>query len=58
MDITTHSDWCVHFQQVGLCLQDLCALPDDPQSLLFRQASFAVEVLLQELDIGLGAILR
>jgi hypothetical protein len=30
VDVTAHSDGCVHLQQIGLCLQDLCAFPYDP----------------------------
>jgi hypothetical protein len=30
VDITAHSDGCVHLQQVGLGPQDFCALLDDP----------------------------
>jgi hypothetical protein len=30
VDVAAHGDGCVHLQQIGLCLQDLCAFPYDP----------------------------
>lgn len=56
MHITTNGDWGVHFQEIGLALQDLCALLDNEQGLLFGEATLAIEMLLEELQIWLVAI--
>ena len=56
MHITANGDWGVHFQEIGLALQDFCSLLDDKQSLFFGEAAFAIEVLLEELEVWLVAI--
>lgn len=53
MHVAADCDGRVHLEQVGLLAENLCALFYDVQSLLFGQATFAVEMLLEELDIGL-----
>lgn len=55
MHITAYSDGRVHFEQVGLSTQNFASLPDDPQRLLLGQATFAVEMLLEKVDVGLLA---
>lgn len=56
--VATNGDRCIHFQQIRLAFQDLGTFFDDEQCLLFGEAAFAVEVLFQELQIRLRAIVR
>jgi hypothetical protein len=58
VDITANCDWRIHFKQVGLGPEKFGTFMNDPKSLLLGQSAFAIEMLLQELDIGFGAILR
>lgn len=57
MDVTAHSDRRVHFQKIRLRLQDLRALPYDPERLVLGQATLAVKMLLEELEIGFRSVL-
>jgi len=54
VDITTNGDGSVHLQEVGLGAQKLSTLPENPKSLLLGETTFAVEMLLEELKVGLG----
>ena len=56
--VTTNCDGRIHFQKIRLALQDFGTLFDYEQCLLLGQASFAVEMLFQVLEIWLGAIMR
>ena len=58
MNISTHRDRSIHLQEVRLGLEDLRAGFDDPQCLLFGEAALPVQVLLEELKIGLRRVLR
>jgi len=49
VDVATHGDGRVHFEQIRFGLEDLGAFLEDPQGLFFGQAAFTVEVLLEEL---------
>lgn len=55
VDITTDGNGCIHLEQVGLCAQDIGTGLEDEESLLLGQAAFAVKVLLEEVDVWLGA---
>lgn len=57
MHIATNGDWCVHFQQIGLVLQNLGPLLDDEQGLLLGEATFAIEMLFEKLEVWLVAIM-
>lgn len=56
--ITAYGNGCIHFQQIRFRLEDLSTLVDDPESLLLCQATLSVEVLLQELQVWLGGVVR
>lgn len=58
VDVATDGNGRIHFEQVRLLLEYLCALSYDPKCLLFRQPALAVKVLLKELDVGLRPVLR
>jgi hypothetical protein len=58
MDISADGDGSVHLEHVGLGSKDLGAFFYDPQSLLFGQTALAIEVVLEKLEIGFGAIVR
>jgi hypothetical protein len=49
MDVAAHRDGRIHLQQVRLAPEDLRTGLYYPQRLLFGQAAFAVEMLLQKL---------
>lgn len=54
VDVTTYGDGGVHLEKVWLGAQELCTLMNDPESLLLSETALAIEVLLEELDVGLG----
>lgn len=54
VDVTADGDGGVHLEKVGLGAQELCALANDPESLLLGEAALAIEMLLEELNVGLG----
>ena len=54
VNITTNGDGSVHLQEVGLGAQKLSTLFQNPKSLLLGETTFAVEMLLEELKVGLG----
>jgi len=56
--VTAHCDGGIHLEQVGLLAQQFGTLADDPERLLLGQAALAVEVLLEELDVGERLCLR
>lgn len=58
VNITAHGNRCIHFKQIRLLPQHLAALFENEQGLFFGKAAFAVKVILQEGDVGLGGILR
>jgi len=58
MNITANCDWCIHFKQVGFGPEKFGTFMNDPKSLLMGQSAFAIEMLLQELNIGFATILR
>jgi hypothetical protein len=54
VNITTNGDGSVHLQEVGLGAQKLSTLLENPKSLLLGETTFTVEMLLEELKVGLG----
>lgn len=54
MNIATDSDRGVHFEQVWLVPQNLGRLTQNEQCLVIGQPPFAVEMVLEERDIGFG----
>lgn len=53
VNVTTDGDGSIHLEQIGLRVQDLGTLLNDPKSLLFGQTTLTIEVLLEEGDIRL-----
>lgn len=53
MDIAAHSDGCIDAENVLLGAENLGRLLEDPESLLLRESSFTVKVVLEEGDVGL-----
>ena len=51
------SDGRIDRKDIGLLLEDLCALRQNPQRLLLRQSALAIEVVFQERDVRLRTIL-
>ena len=49
MDITANCDGRIHFQQIGLLLQNLGTVPNNPKCLFFGKATFSAEVLFEKL---------
>ena len=56
MNITTDRDGRIHFEQIWFTLEDFRSTLDDEQGLLFGQATFTTEMLLQELEVRSGRI--
>jgi len=56
MDVSADGDGSIHFQQIWLRFEDLCALIYDEQRLFFGESAFADEVLLQEGKVGLISV--
>lgn len=54
VNVTTDGDGSVHLEKVGLGAQKLGTLLKNPKSLLLGKTTFAVEMLLEELKVGLG----
>lgn len=54
VNIATNGDGSIHLEKVGLGAQKLSTLLNDPKSLLLGKTTFAVEMLLEELEIGFG----
>lgn len=54
MNITTNGDRSVHLQKVAFSTKNLSSLAQNEQSLFFGEASFAVKMLLQKVDVGHG----
>lgn len=54
VDVAAHGDGGVHLEEVGLGAQNLAAPSQNEEGLLFSQATFAVEVLFEKVDVGLG----
>ena len=57
VNVAAHRDGCIHFQQVRFVAEDFATLGNDEKRLFLGQATLAVEVLLQKVDIGLGPLL-
>ena len=57
MHITTDSNRGIHFQEIGFALQNFGPLLYDEQSLLFGEATLAIEMLLEELEVWLVAMM-
>lgn len=55
VNVTAHGDGSVHLEQVGLCAQDVGTSLENEESLLFGQTTLAVKMLLEKVDVGLGA---
>jgi hypothetical protein len=53
MNIAAYCDGRIHLQEVRFSTEDIGSSPEDPESLLLGQATFAIEVLLEKGDIGL-----
>lgn len=57
MNITADRDGRIHLQQIRLALEHFCAHLYDPQRLFFGQSTLSIEVLFQELEVGLAAVI-
>ena len=57
MYISTYRDWRIHLQQIGFSPEKFSTRLNDPKRLFFCQATFAVEVILQECKVGFRSIM-
>lgn len=55
--VAADGDWGIHFQEIGFTFQYLGTLFDDVECLLFGKPALAAEVLFEELQVWLGAIM-
>jgi len=55
VNVTADGNRCIHLEKVGLGTEELGSFLQDPKSLLFGEATFAVEVSFEKLHIGLLA---
>ena len=57
MYISANCDGRIHLQQIRLLLQDLGAIPDDPERLFFGESTLSAEVLFEELQVRLRSVM-